>query len=175
MADRSPAKTSSSDVPLEFFKVYLPSFSSHQLLIPPDFVKHFGGVVPTKAFLKDTTGRSWPIGIEEVGNRLFIKSGWHDFVIGHPLEFADFLMFRYNRDSVFLVKVFGKNGCRKEMTRRVNRPLPFVKTEEPQEEVNEAEQKQKQRRPVRACKRKFTDLNIKKMEKRETKVHRRKC
>ncbi|KAI6695307.1 hypothetical protein NL676_023017 [Syzygium grande] len=162
MDPRRPAKTSSSDEPLEFFKVYLPSFSSHQLLIPLDFVKHFKGVVPKMALLKDTTGRSWPIKIAEVGNKLFFKSGWRDFVIDHSLEFADFLIFRYNRDSVFLVKIFGKNGCRKEMTCRVNRPLAVVKTEEPADEVNEAEQEKK--RPVRACKRKFSDLNINGME-----------
>lgn len=131
-------------------------------LIPLDFVKHFKGVVPKMALLKDTTGRSWPIKVAEVGNKLFFKSGWRDFVIDHSLEFADFLIFRYNRDSVFLVKIFGKNGCRKEMTCRVNRPLAVVKTEEPADEVNEAEQEKK--RPVRACKRKFSDLNINGME-----------
>ncbi|KAL3725911.1 hypothetical protein ACJRO7_030879 [Eucalyptus globulus] len=157
MGDRPPAKTSSSDMPLEFFKVYLPSFSSHQLLIPPDFVKHLKGVVPEKAFLKDTTGRSWPIGIAEVGNKLFIKSGWRDFVIGHSLDFADFLIFRYNGDSVFLVKVFSKNGCRKQATLGVNRQSTVVKTEELAEEANEAEQKQG--RPSRACKRKFIGEN----------------
>ncbi|XP_056167091.1 putative B3 domain-containing protein At5g66980 [Syzygium oleosum] len=179
MDDRRPAKTSSSDESLEFFKVYLPSFSSHQLLIPPDFVKQRKGAVPKKAVLMDTTGRSWPIGIAEVGNKLFIKSGWWDFVINHPLDFADFLIFRYNRDSVFLVKVFGlifrynrdsvflvkvfgKNGCRKEATYRVNRQSAVVKTEELADEVNEAEQKP--RRPIRACKRKFMDLNINRME-----------
>ncbi|XP_010070479.2 putative B3 domain-containing protein At5g66980 [Eucalyptus grandis] len=162
MDRRRAAKTSSSDEPLEFFKVYLPSFSSHQLLIPPDFVKNFKGVVPKKAVLKNTTGRSWPIGIAGVGNTLFIKSGWRDFVIDHPLDFADFLIFRYIRDSVFLVKVFGKNGCRKEITNGVNRPLAVVKTEELADEVKEAEQNQM--RPVQACKRKFVDLNIDKVE-----------
>ncbi|XP_039155679.1 putative B3 domain-containing protein At5g66980 [Eucalyptus grandis] len=157
MGDRPPAKTSSSDMPLEFFKVYLPSFSSHQLLIPPDFVKHLKGIVPEKAFLKDTTGRSWPIGIAEVGNKLFIKSGWRDFVIGHSLDFADFLIFRYNGDSVFLVKVFSKNGCRKQATLGVNRQSTVVKTEELAEEANEAEQKQG--RPSRASYPRFNPKN----------------
>ncbi|KAF8015485.1 hypothetical protein BT93_H1106 [Corymbia citriodora subsp. variegata] len=162
MGGRRPAKKSSSEEPLEFFKVYLPSFSSHQLLIPPDFIKNFKGVMPKKAVLKNTTGRSWPIGIAEVGDKLFIKRGWRDFVIDHSLDFADFLIFRYNGDSVFLVKVFGKNGCRKEMTNRVDRPLAVVKTEEQEDEEKEAEQNQRQ--PGRACKRKFSDLNINQME-----------
>ncbi|KAI6695306.1 hypothetical protein NL676_023016 [Syzygium grande] len=93
--------------------------------------------MPKKAVLMDTTGRSWPIGIAEVGNKLFIKSGWRDFIINHPLDFADFLIFRYNRDSVFLVKVFGKNGCRKEATYRVNRQSAVVKTEELADEIPE--------------------------------------
>ncbi|CAN8277615.1 unnamed protein product [Cochlearia groenlandica] len=104
---------------LEFFKVYLPDFSSNELMIPPSFIDILEKPLPNKTLLKDEIGRSWSVetrtqDTQEKNCVLFTK-GWCIFAKDQSLEFGDFLVFRYDGDSIFYVKIFAKDGCRKDL------------------------------------------------------------
>ncbi|XP_057763599.1 B3 domain-containing protein At3g06220-like [Salvia miltiorrhiza] len=98
----------------EFFKVYLPQFSSHQIRIPPDFTKNFRRALNEKVILKNKDGKTWYVEVKETPEGVFLKDGWPRFVDYHGLKVGEFLVFRYNGSYSFLVQIFGTNGCKKE-------------------------------------------------------------
>jgi hypothetical protein len=82
--------------------------------IPQAFIRHFNGGIPKKAILFDNTKKPWPVTLEQTDGRLCFNKGWRSFATDHSLEFGDFLVFKYNRNSMFEVKIFsGKTGCKK--------------------------------------------------------------
>lgn len=137
-------------------------------LIPPDFAKQIKGKIPNKATLVDHTSRSWSVQLIEVGSKLFIENGWEEFAADHSLGFGDFLVFCYHHSgSVFHVKIFGKNGCRKERACAANNPPVTIKIEDEggvEEQVEERHVRGSLIRPARNCKRKYENLNITKLE-----------
>ncbi|KAF8085470.1 hypothetical protein N665_0666s0018 [Sinapis alba] len=126
-------KTSSSSYnavrkDLEFFKVYLPEFSSHELVIPQAFINILEKPLPKQVILVDEIGRLYDVETkseERVGvaaalskNRVRVvvfTKGWEKFAKGHSLEFGDFLLFSYDGNSRFDVTVFAKDGCKKDL------------------------------------------------------------
>ncbi|KAJ4891022.1 putative B3 domain-containing protein [Raphanus sativus] len=105
---------------LEFFKVYLPEFSSHELVIPQAFINILGKPLSKKVVLVDEIGRLWAVETkteERVGVGVVFKQGWEKFANGHSLEFGDFLLFRYDGDSRFDVAIYAKDGCKKDLDR----------------------------------------------------------
>ncbi|XP_027350296.1 putative B3 domain-containing protein At5g66980 [Abrus precatorius] len=98
----------------EFFKVFLLKTGSAQLQIPKSFTKFFNGTTPCKATLVDQDINSRDdICLEKVEDRLVFKSGWEQFAKEKGLEEGDFLVFQYDGNSSFYVKIFSKTGCRK--------------------------------------------------------------
>ncbi|XP_042507251.1 putative B3 domain-containing protein At5g66980 [Macadamia integrifolia] len=100
----------------EFFKIYLPDHSSQRLKIPPAFLNHFNGLIPNKAILRSRKGRIWHVELEQVDSNLFFQDGWKGFVKDQSLKLGEFLVFIYDGNSVFDVKIFGINGCEKQET-----------------------------------------------------------
>nr|XP_043638677.1 putative B3 domain-containing protein At5g66980 [Erigeron canadensis] len=99
----------------EFFEVFLPDRISHQLRVPPDFVKNFDGKIPEAVIVKDLSGRVWHVDIKQEKNGVFFKNGWNKIVNEKGLEFGQFLVFRYTRVSKsFTVRIFGKDACKVE-------------------------------------------------------------
>ncbi|XP_059639691.1 putative B3 domain-containing protein Os03g0621600 [Cornus florida] len=122
-------KLSLSDKCPQFFKVFLPERSSQRLQIPPAFVEHFNGVLPSKSIIRSHARRSWRVEVREVDKNVYFGKGWHEFVEDNSLEFGDFLVFCYGGDSIFFVKVYGINGCQKEVcipTRKNRKSFPIV-------------------------------------------------
>ena len=126
--------------------------------IPQAFIKHFNGTIPKKAILKDQTGKSWHVGLEQSNRRLCFKNGWQCFASDHSLEFGDFLIFKFNRSSLFEVKIFSKTGCKKEEAAPIGKPIPFVNLEE------DSETELTCSRPTRIGKRKRSEVGLKKIE-----------
>ncbi|XP_027179522.1 putative B3 domain-containing protein At5g66980 isoform X1 [Coffea eugenioides] len=116
-----PRKDSSSssylsfmDVRPEFFKVFLPDVSSQQLRVPPLFVKKFSGLVCKRIKLRCIDGKIWDVDVEETQEGVFMKNGWQAFADHHLLKLGEFLVFRYDGNSVFTVKIFRTHGCKEE-------------------------------------------------------------
>ncbi|KAI8542284.1 hypothetical protein RHMOL_Rhmol08G0127100 [Rhododendron molle] len=100
----------------QFFKVYLPNQSSHRLQIPPSFVKYISGVFPFESTITSPEKRSWHVELKEVDGHVYFQEGWQQFVHVNSLEFGDFLVFYYGGNAQFYVKIYGKNGCLKEVS-----------------------------------------------------------
>ncbi|XP_023632897.1 putative B3 domain-containing protein At5g66980 [Capsella rubella] len=105
---------------LEFFKVFLPEFSSHELVIPPAFIDLLvGKPLPKEAFLLDEIGRLWRVEIktEDTEERFCVsfQKGWECFAKDQSLEFGDFLVFSYDGGSRFSVTIFAKDGTKKDV------------------------------------------------------------
>lgn len=68
--------------------------------------------------------------MEERGNNnLFFWSGWHDFVKDNSLDIGDFLVFKYDGNSMFKVKIYGRNACEKNVRlakRKEEYPIPSI-------------------------------------------------
>ncbi|XP_059444439.1 putative B3 domain-containing protein At5g66980 isoform X2 [Corylus avellana] len=151
-------KFSSSDDSPEFFKVFLPYTSSHQISIPPAFIRHFNGAIPKKAILFDHTKKPWNVTLEQTEGLLCFKNGWQCFASDHSLEFGDFLVFKYNRNSSFEVKIFSKTGCKKGETVALDKTIPSVDLEQ------DSKPEKTFRRPICVGKRKHSEIVLKKNE-----------
>ncbi|WOK95216.1 B3 domain-containing protein [Canna indica] len=99
----------------QFFKVLLPGFSE-ELLIPPRFSKnHVAHENHRMATIMSPLGNLWQITLErEGGDRVYFSSGWEEFARAHELRVGFVLVFRYEGNMVFGVKVFDLSGCLKE-------------------------------------------------------------
>ncbi|KAG7614496.1 DNA-binding pseudobarrel domain superfamily [Arabidopsis suecica] len=104
---------------LQFFKVFLPEFGSHELVIPPAFIDMLEKPLPKEAFLVDEIGRLWCVETktEDTEERfcVFFTKGWQSFANDQSLEFGDFLVFSYDGDSRFSVTIFANDGCKKDV------------------------------------------------------------
>lgn len=63
--------------------------------------------------LKVTSGETWRIGLERHGNKLYLMSGWVDFIKAQELQDNDLLIFTCNGHSSFNVLIFEESGCMK--------------------------------------------------------------
>ncbi|XP_010942229.1 putative B3 domain-containing protein Os06g0632500 isoform X1 [Elaeis guineensis] len=97
----------------EFFKVLLQS-SFKTLLIPPKFTQHLVNGDRQKATIVSPLGKFWHVNLQREGHKMFFGSGWEDFVKAHGLSVGHFLVFRYQGNMVFTIKIFDKSGCLKE-------------------------------------------------------------
>lgn len=100
-----------------FFKVLVDSKYTTKLRIPLLFVSKYSTLVPKRVTLiRASSNRSWKVDIEEEDDkRLYYKNGWSTFVEDNALEIAQFLVFKFDGDSTFKVKIYGNSACEKEL------------------------------------------------------------
>ncbi|KAK6140480.1 hypothetical protein DH2020_025761 [Rehmannia glutinosa] len=113
----SDGKVLYSDELAEFFKIYVPAMCSETMRIPPDFMGKFGGNIPTIVTLRRPSGMTWQVEMKRSINEQYwsFQKGWPEFVKENLVEDGDFMTFSYAGNSVFCVKLFAKNGCRKRV------------------------------------------------------------
>ncbi|KAK3195626.1 hypothetical protein Dsin_026936 [Dipteronia sinensis] len=104
---RQMVKSSNKRFP-DFFKVYLPARNSHRLHIPDAFVADCGKLLPKKAVLSNHMGKFWHVDVVNTESGVHFLNGWHKFVQDNSLQYADFLVFKYNGDGGFFVKNLGQ-------------------------------------------------------------------
>ncbi|XP_028752683.1 putative B3 domain-containing protein Os03g0621600, partial [Neltuma alba] len=114
---KSYLKRKSSMSVSSFFKVLINGESTTKLRIPLLFVSGYSTLVPkTVTFMRASSNRSWKVDIvEEDDKRLYYKTGWSEFVDDNALEIAHFLVFKFDGDSTFRVKIYGSSACEKEL------------------------------------------------------------
>ncbi|KAL5788468.1 hypothetical protein ACOSP7_005417 [Xanthoceras sorbifolium] len=138
---REMACTSNRRFP-EFFKVYLPEHSSERLLIPCAFVTCCNRLLPKNAVLSNHMGSLWHVNMSYIDGGVFFLNGWQKFVRENFIECGDFLIFRYNGQCGFNVKIFGKSACEKiESSANGTSYTNKVKLEEDEENEKEEETK----------------------------------
>ncbi|GMI78518.1 hypothetical protein like AT5G66980 [Hibiscus trionum] len=98
-----------------FLNVFSFSSSAKSLKIPVGFKTNLEGKFSGSVLLEGPSGYSWVVELVQKNDDLFFDKGWADFVRDHSLECGDFLVFRYDSDLVFDVKVFDQSNCEKEV------------------------------------------------------------
>ncbi|XP_048441886.1 B3 domain-containing protein LOC_Os12g40080-like [Pyrus x bretschneideri] len=98
-----------------FFKILFGDFSLG-LRIPPTFIrKNFNRRPLCKCDLRGPTGIRRTVELEDRENGLFFRNGWQGFVKDNHLESGDLLVFDYDGETKFNVKIYDRSACEKDV------------------------------------------------------------
>ncbi|KAK0580304.1 hypothetical protein LWI29_000511 [Acer saccharum] len=125
----------------EFLIVHLPGQSSERLVIPDSFVTSCNRRLPKNAVLSNYIGSSWHVILDCIDGRVFFLNGWQKFFKDNSIEYGDFLIFRYDGQRGFSVKILGTSGCEKlESSAKGTSYMNEVKLEGGEEEKEKEEE-----------------------------------
>ncbi|XP_040249871.1 uncharacterized protein [Aegilops tauschii subsp. strangulata] len=100
---------------LEFFEIVIEKSCSRQRL-PDKFAKMLAGREPHKVKLRETGSglrRLWDVLVVFDGEgHMYLGPDWDHFARAHELQLGHFLVFRYDGDAMFTVKMFDNTMCR---------------------------------------------------------------
>ncbi|XP_024164885.1 B3 domain-containing protein Os01g0723500 isoform X1 [Rosa chinensis] len=96
-----------------FFKVILPRYSTERLMIPPQFLKHLGKDLCSKATLSLNMSSqcSWNVKVTKTKKDVYFKDGWQEFLNNNSVDEGDFLVFTYEGKMHFSIAVFDRSCC----------------------------------------------------------------
>ncbi|XP_043713901.1 B3 domain-containing protein Os11g0197600-like isoform X2 [Telopea speciosissima] len=97
-----------------FFKIMFPGFSTMRLRIPPDFVEHISTEAYKLATLEDSCGNHWHVKLSKTTSGTYIEDGWQDFIKDHSIYDHNFLVFGYDGNICFDVKIFDGSACERD-------------------------------------------------------------
>ncbi|KAE8811062.1 B3 domain-containing protein [Hordeum vulgare] len=104
------------DAKMELFTIILDKSSSTQVL-PDNFVKMLDGHRPQNMKLRqDGNGlrKLWDVEVAfDTDGSVYLDRGWKQFVRAYDLRHGYFLVFRYDDNATFAVKVFDTTICRR--------------------------------------------------------------
>ncbi|KAF3677312.1 putative serpin-ZX-like [Capsicum annuum] len=87
------------------------------LAIPKKFANNLREKLEDSVSLTRPSGATCNVRLTLIGDALFLKDGWKEFVDAHSLEEDDLLIFKYNGSSRFDVSVFDRQSlCEKEVS-----------------------------------------------------------
>ncbi|XBI38939.1 hypothetical protein VPH35_123826 [Triticum aestivum] len=99
----------------EFFEIIIEKSCSRQRL-PDKFAKMLAGREPHKVKLREADSglhRLWKVLVVFDGEgHMYLGTGWEHFARAHELQLGYFLVFRYDGDAMFTVKMFDNTMCR---------------------------------------------------------------
>ncbi|KAJ4836452.1 hypothetical protein Tsubulata_023091 [Turnera subulata] len=86
---------------------------SSQLLqrLPPKFVRYYGNELAHAATLVVPTGRVWPMELTKQQEEIFFDKGWPRFLEHYSITDGQFLIFQYEGDSRFKVRICDTSCC----------------------------------------------------------------
>ncbi|KAE8768967.1 B3 domain-containing protein [Hordeum vulgare] len=103
-------------VKMEFFMIILEKSSSRQVL-PDNFVKMLDGHRPQNMKLRQAGNglrKLWDMEVAfDTDGSMYLDRGWKQFVRAYDLRHRYFLVFRYDDNATFAVKVFDTTMCRR--------------------------------------------------------------
>ncbi|XP_058731657.1 uncharacterized protein LOC131603372 [Vicia villosa] len=113
------------------FTRFLRSDFDQQLELPKTFSDNIKKNLPESVTLKGPGGMLWNIELTTRDNTLYLTHGWQQFVKEHSLKENDFLVFKYNGESLFEVLTFdGESLCEKAACYFVRKCQHAVNTEQ---------------------------------------------
>ncbi|MCI49834.1 B3 domain-containing protein, partial [Trifolium medium] len=74
--------------------------------LPKTFSNNVKKKLPENVTLKGPSGVLWNIGLKTKDDTVYFVDGWERFVKDHSLKENDFLLFKYNGESLFEVFIF---------------------------------------------------------------------
>ncbi|KAE8769946.1 B3 domain-containing protein [Hordeum vulgare] len=100
---------------MEFFTVILEK--SSRLVLPHNFVKMLDGHRPRNMKLRQAGNglrKLWDVEVVfDADGRMYLDRGWKQFVRAYDLGIGYFLVFRYDRNTMFAMKMFDTTMCRR--------------------------------------------------------------
>ncbi|KAE8819275.1 B3 domain-containing protein [Hordeum vulgare] len=101
---------------MEFFTIILEKSSSRQVM-PDNFVKMLDGHRPQNMKLRQADNglrKLWDVEVVfDTDGSMYLDRGWKQFVRAYDLRHGYFLVFRYDGNATFAVKVFDTTMCRR--------------------------------------------------------------
>ncbi|KAE8818141.1 B3 domain-containing protein [Hordeum vulgare] len=101
---------------MEFFTIILEKSSSGQV-VPDNFVKMLDGHRPQNMNLRQADNglrKLWDVEVVfDTDGSMYLDRGWKQFVRAYDLRHGYFLVFRYDSNATFSVKVFDTTMCRR--------------------------------------------------------------
>ncbi|KAH9697019.1 B3 domain-containing transcription factor VRN1 [Citrus sinensis] len=79
--------------------------------IPLKFVGQFGDELSSIAKLAVPDGRVWQVGLTKFGRKIWFDQGWQNFVESQSISAGYFLLFKYEKNSIFRVLIFDMTAC----------------------------------------------------------------
>ena len=73
-------------------------------------MKHLPQEIPNRAILTDPSGSHWHATVSTDENGTYLQEGWKEFMKENNLGDNEFLIFRYDGNMQFYVKIFDKSG-----------------------------------------------------------------
>ncbi|KAE8781600.1 B3 domain-containing protein [Hordeum vulgare] len=102
------------DAKMEFFTIILEKSSSRQVL-PDNFVKMLDGHRPQNMKVRQADNglrKLWDVEVAfDTDGSMYLDRGWKQFVRAYDLRHKYFLVFRYDDNATFAVKVFDPTMC----------------------------------------------------------------
>ncbi|XBI39035.1 hypothetical protein VPH35_123904 [Triticum aestivum] len=99
----------------EFFEIVIEKSCSRQRL-PDKFAKMLAGREPHKVKLWEASSglhRLWEVLVVFDGEgHMYLGPGWEYFARAHELQLGYFLVFCYDGDAMFTMKIFDNTMCR---------------------------------------------------------------
>ena len=77
-------------------------------------MKHLPQEMPNRATLTGPSGGHWGVTVSTDENGTYLQKGWKEFMKENNLGDNEFLMFRYDGNMQFYVKIFNKSGVKRE-------------------------------------------------------------
>ncbi|KAJ4826795.1 hypothetical protein Tsubulata_036572 [Turnera subulata] len=95
-----------------FYKLVFPrEFKEKKMRIPPKFVRYYRNELCDAATIVVPTGRVWPIGLSEKNKDIFFDMGCPRFLEHYSITEGQFLIFKYEGDSRFNVRICDTSCC----------------------------------------------------------------
>ncbi|XP_019155923.1 PREDICTED: B3 domain-containing protein REM21-like [Ipomoea nil] len=94
----------------KFYMPFRPETCSEKLEIPKWFKWLWGDfvdVIPTEVILRNRLMNTWRVGITKIGESLYFKNGWANFVADNSIKTGDYMVFRFDGYGPFEVLVLG--------------------------------------------------------------------
>lgn len=95
---------------------------------------HLNPSKPKKVILTNQIGEYWHVNVSYSDKGVFFLDDWQKFVKDNSLETADFLVFKYDGDCWFSVKIMGKSGIEKRVSYKED-----LRVEDEEEDTEEEE------------------------------------
>ncbi|AES78884.2 putative transcription factor B3-Domain family [Medicago truncatula] len=79
-------------------------------MMPRKFVEKYGEGLSKAIYLKTPNGAKWKLNLVKSDGKIWFEKGWKEFAKHHSLAHGHLLLFKYKRNSHFLVHIFEKSA-----------------------------------------------------------------
>ncbi|CAL0318552.1 unnamed protein product [Lupinus luteus] len=84
------------------------------LMIPNNFTRRFGAVLPNPLFFKPPDGTEWKVYWIKNDGKIWLQKGWKDFATYYSLDYGHLVVFEYHESSHFEVHIFDMSALEVE-------------------------------------------------------------